>query len=73
MTKKTNNDEVNLNDSITKLRNIAEWFESQEDVDIEAGLLKIKEGALLVKECKNRLKDLENTFNEIKKDLDLAN
>lgn len=73
MTKKITKDEINLNDSIGKLRQIAEWFESQEEVDVETGLSKIKEGAILVKECKERLKDLENTFNEIKKDLDLEN
>lgn len=71
MVKKENKNEVNLNEAITELRSIAEWFESQSEVDIEIGLQKIKEGSLLVKACKERLKELENTFEEVKKELEL--
>ncbi|HSE34615.1 MAG TPA: exodeoxyribonuclease VII small subunit [Candidatus Paceibacterota bacterium] len=52
--------------SIAKLRGIVQWFEEQDEVDIEAGLEKMREGASLVAACRSRLSELENEFNEIK-------
>ena len=60
---------TNLTDSMKKLRGIIEWFESQEEVDVEKGLEKVKEGAALLKTSKTRLKELENEFEDIKKTL----
>ena len=53
-----------------KLEEIANWFEEQEEVDVEKGLVKVKEGAQLIKLSKERLKDIENEFNEVKSQLD---
>lgn len=64
------NKPVNLKESLSKLNEIVRWFEKQEEVDVEAGLEKIKEGASLVKACKTRLKEIENEFEHIKKDMD---
>lgn len=69
MTKKEISKETNLNVAIADLRDIAAWFESQEEIDVELGLQKIKEGAVLVKACRARLKELENTFEEVRKEL----
>lgn len=52
-----------------KLRGIIEWFESQDEIDVEKGLEKVKEGAVLLKLSKVRLKELENEFEDIKKTL----
>ncbi len=52
-----------------RLESIVEWFEGQEAVDVEEGLLKVKEGAALIKDLKSRLKSVQNEFQEIKKDL----
>lgn len=60
---------VNLSDTIKKLRSITEWFESQNEIDVEKGLDKIKEGAELIKVSRLRLKELENEFDEVKKKL----
>ena len=60
---------VNLTDTMKKLRAIAEWFESQEEVDVEKGLEKVKEGADLIKASRERLKELDNEFEEVKKKL----
>jgi len=60
----------NLNDSLKKLSDIVSWFEEQKEVDIEIGLTKVKEGAQLIKASRERLKTIENEFEEIKKDLD---
>lgn len=60
----------NLRESLKKLKDIMDWFDAQEDVDVEAGLLKVKEGAELIKESKKHLKGLENEFEKVKKNLE---
>ena len=52
-----------------KLRAIAAWFDGQEEIDVEKGLEKVKEGAELIKASRERLKELENEFEEVKKKL----
>ena len=59
----------NLKESLSKLSEIVYWFENQEEVDVEAGLEKVKEGAGLVKDCKVRLAEIENEFEKIRKDV----
>ena len=61
---------TNLTETIQKLRAIAAWFEDQEEIDVEKGLEKVKEGAVLISEGKARLRELENEFTELKKTLD---
>lgn len=60
---------ININESLKKLQAIADWFEEEKEVDVERGLEKVKEGAVLIKSLRERLKEVENEFNEIKKDL----
>lgn len=60
---------INLTETIKKLRAITGWFESQEEIDVEKGLEKVKEGAELIKASRERLKELENEFEEVKKKL----
>lgn len=64
----------NLNDNLKKLSEIVRWFEDQKEADVELGLEKVKEGAILIKSCRERLKTVENEFEEIQKQLneDLA-
>ena len=62
---------TNISESLGKLERIVSWFETQENVDIEEGLKKVKEGAAIIKSLKSRLKDVENEFSEIKKDLEI--
>jgi len=64
-------DVKNLNDNLKKLSEITEWFEGQEEVDIEEGLKKVKEAVDLIKASKERLKAVENEFEEIKKEVKL--
>jgi exonuclease VII small subunit len=61
---------TDLTETLKKLRTIAQWFESQEEVDVEKGIEKIKEGAELIRAGRTRLKELENEFEELKKKLD---
>jgi len=61
---------VNLKESLSKLNGIVEWFDEQEEVDVEVGLEKVKEGAELIKACKKRLSEVENEFKEIQREID---
>ncbi len=59
-----------VKESLDKLESIVEWFDKQEDIDLEEGLEKVKQGAEIVKDLKSKLKGIENKFKEIKGDLD---
>lgn len=61
---------VNLSDSLKKVQEIIRWFDNQEEVDVEKGLEKIKEGTVLIKESRARLKEIENEFEVVKKELE---
>lgn len=67
---KKNSKKFSLSNSIKKLSEIANWFNNQEEVDVEEGLNKIKEAAVLIKAGKKRLKEIENEFEEIKMEMD---
>lgn len=62
--------QMNLNEALKRLQEINEWFDNQEDADVEEWLKKIKEGVALVKASRSRLKEVENEFVEIKKELE---
>lgn len=59
-----------LGESLKKLEGIVSWFEKQEEVDVEEGLSKVKEGAVLVKACREKLKEAENEFEIVKRELE---
>jgi len=63
-------DAKNLNDSLKRLAEITEWFDNQEEIDVEEGLKKVKTAVELIKVGKERLKTIENEFEEIKKGID---
>lgn len=60
---------LNLTEALKKLEEINAWFETQEEIDVEKGLEKVKEGAKLVKVSRERLQEIENEFEEVKKEL----
>ena len=60
----------NLSESLKKLEEITQWFNSQEEVDVEKGLEKVKEGAKLIKASRERLKEVENQFEDVKRELE---
>lgn len=67
----TQSKKVNLSKNLESLKEISEWFEQQDEVDIEKGLEKVKHAATLIKESKGRLQEVENEFQEIKRDISL--
>ncbi len=60
----------NLNNDLKRLSEITDWFNNQEEVDVEEGLKKVKEAVGLIKASKSRLKEIENEFEEIKKEIE---
>jgi hypothetical protein len=60
---------IDLSGNLEKLSKIADWFDDQQEVDVEEGLEKVKEAAVLIKESKARLAQIENEFDVLKKDI----
>jgi hypothetical protein len=63
--------ENNLSKNLKKLEEISEWFDNSKELDVEEGLEKVKEAVVLIKESKERLKLIENEFEEIKKEVEI--
>jgi exonuclease VII small subunit len=72
MTKNTEKKDQDLTRNLKRLSEIGEWFEDQKEVDIEEGLKMVKEASLLIKASRERLKAVENEFEEIRKEMDLG-
>jgi len=68
--KKLSPSQNNFKDQLKEISAILEWFDSQEELDIEAALEKIKKAGELIKLSKKRLGEIENEFQEIKKTVD---
>lgn len=60
---------TDLSSNLAELKKITDWFEEQQEIDIEAGLEKVKEAATLIKASKVRLAEVENEFEEIKREI----
>ena len=58
-----------IREQLKELEDIAAWFEKENDFDVEEGLKKVKEGAVLVKKLKDRIKEVENEFQELEADV----
>jgi len=61
---------INLSENLAKLSGIADWFDARNEVDVEEGLTKVKEAATLIKDSRARLQQIENEFEEIKRDIE---
>jgi exodeoxyribonuclease VII small subunit len=59
-------EKFNFKDAFQELEEINEWFQ-REDIDLDQALQKYERGIELIKKCKERLKQSENKFEEIKK------
>ncbi len=58
-----------LGETLKKLESITAWFEDQEEIDVEKALEKVKLGVALIKASKARLREVENEFEIVKKEL----
>ncbi|MDP3772105.1 MAG: exodeoxyribonuclease VII small subunit [bacterium] len=61
---------TNLSESLKRLGEIVAWFDNQDEVDVEKGLEKVREGAVLIKQSRTRLAEVENEFQELKKEME---
>lgn len=59
-----------LKEYLEKIKAISEWFEEQDEIDLEAALVKIREAGELITLSKERLTQVENEFEEIKADIE---
>ena len=62
---------TDLNETLKKLADIVSWFENQSELDVEKGLEYVKEGAVLIKDSRERLTQIENEFKEVKNSIEL--
>lgn len=61
---------TNLGENLKKLSEISDWFDKMKEIDVEEGLEKVKEAVVLIKLSKERLRKIENEFEEIKKEIE---
>ena len=63
---------VHLGENLKKLGKIAEWLEAQEqsdEPDFDEGLAKVREAVELIKQSRARLTEVENEFEEVKREV----
>ena len=53
--------------AMAELEEINHWFQSQE-IDLDEGLAKFRRGLALIKKSRQKLAEVENEFEEIKKE-----
>jgi len=56
----------NFTEAYQEIEKINEWFQKDE-IDLEEALAKYERGMELIKKCRERLKESENKFADIKK------
>ena len=55
---------------LQEIGGILEWFDSQQELDVEMALEKVKKAGELIKASKKRLVEVENEFMEIKREIE---
>lgn len=58
------NKKFDFSQAIKRLDEINKWFQ-EEEIDLDEGLKKLREGKEIIKECRKKLKDVENEFTKI--------
>jgi len=66
----TTKEPKNFKHHLEEIARILEWFDSQEELDVEQALAKVEKAAGLIKASKKRLTEIENKFKEIKKEVE---
>ncbi|MBT5808405.1 exodeoxyribonuclease VII small subunit [Candidatus Uhrbacteria bacterium] len=61
---------VNFTDAFKELEEITEWFDSEENLDLDKGLKQFERGLELAGALKKKLGEVENKVEEIKKKFD---
>ena len=66
---KTDKKELTLKSALSKLDVLVSELNNQ-DIDLEAGLEKFKEGVEIIKFCREQITKAENTFKSLNQELD---
>ena len=66
---KESGEQASFKHHLQEIASILEWFDAQEELDVEQALEKVKKAGSLIKTSKKRLGEIENEFKEIKKEL----
>lgn len=59
----------NIQKSLEELNKIVEKLDKK-DINVEEALKEFKKGVSLIKDCKSKLENIENEFDELKKELE---
>ncbi|PJB99646.1 MAG: exodeoxyribonuclease VII small subunit [Candidatus Nealsonbacteria bacterium CG_4_9_14_0_8_um_filter_35_12] len=59
-------EKFNFTKAYQEIEEINEWFQNEE-IDLDEALQKYEKGMDLINKCKERLREAENKFEEIKK------
>ena len=57
---------LNFAEAFAELEQITEWFDSEENLDLDKGLKQFERGLELAGELKKKLNEVENKVEEIK-------
>ena len=58
---------INFAKAFEELEKITQWFDSEEQLDLDLGLKQFERGLELASELKKKLSEVENKVEEIKK------
>jgi len=56
--------------AIKELEEINNWFQNTDEIDLDQGFKKLEKGKDLILSCKDTIKEMENKFIDVKKELD---
>lgn len=59
----------NLKEYLREIGKITAWFDAQGEIDIEEAMEKVKHAVGLIQSSKDRLAEVENEFQEIRKEI----
>ncbi len=62
-------EDKNLNEYLKEISNITEWFNNQTEIDLEEAIKKVEEANELITKSKEKLGDVENSFQKIEKEI----
>lgn len=62
---------INFSEAFQELESITEWFDSEENLDLDKGLKQFERGLELASELKKKLSEVENKVEEIKKKFEM--
>jgi exonuclease VII small subunit len=70
MPTKKSEEPKNFKKHLEEIAEILAWFDAQDELDVEKALQKIKAASVLIRESKSHLREIENEFEEIKKEIE---